>query len=62
MTLLKLYPPPPPPPPPPALVPQVGFTAMAKEVEPSAVMTLLNQLFTMFDKICEEQGVQKVGR
>lgn len=37
-----------------------GFTSMAKEVEPEAVMTFLNQLFTLFDKLCDTYGVQKV--
>jgi class 3 adenylate cyclase len=38
----------------------VGFTAMSKTVEPQAVMTLLNQLFTIFDALCDVYGVQKV--
>lgn len=38
----------------------VGFTAMANEVEPEAVMVLLNQLFTIFDTLCDIYGVQKV--
>ena len=33
---------------------------MSKEVEPRAVMTFLNQLFTLFDRICDVHGVQKV--
>ena len=33
---------------------------MSKEVEASAVMTFLNHLFTLFDRICEEQGVHKL--
>ncbi len=33
---------------------------MAKEVEPEAVMTFLNKLFTLFDKKCDAHGVQKV--
>ena len=33
---------------------------MAKNVEPTAVMTFLNQLFTLFDQICDMHGVQKV--
>ena len=37
-----------------------GFTSMAKEVEPKAVMTFLNKLFTLFDQICDVHGVQKV--
>ena len=38
----------------------VGFTTMSKEVEASVVMTFLNHLFTLFDRICEEQGVHKL--
>ena len=38
----------------------LGFTSMAKNVEPTAVMTFLNQLFTLFDQICDMHGVQKV--
>ena len=37
-----------------------GFTTMSKEVEASTVMTFLNQLFTLFDRICEECGVHKL--
>ena len=37
-----------------------GFTTMSKEVEASVVMTFLNQLFTLFDRICEENGVHKL--
>ena len=33
---------------------------MAKEVDPKTVMTFLNQLFTLFDKICDVHKVQKV--
>ena len=33
---------------------------MSKEVEASVVMTFLNQLFTLFDRICEENGVHKL--
>ena len=33
---------------------------MAKEVEPKVVMTFLNQLFTLFDELCDSHGVQKV--
>ena len=40
----------------------VSFTSMAKEVEPQAVMTFLNTLFTCLDRICDDYGVQKVER
>lgn len=38
----------------------VGFTSMAKQVEPQVVMTFLNQLFTVFDSMCGVYGAQKV--
>ncbi|GAX81666.1 hypothetical protein CEUSTIGMA_g9094.t1 [Chlamydomonas eustigma] len=38
----------------------VGFTDMSKQVEPSQVMTFLNQLFSMFDQMVDPLGVQKV--
>ena len=33
---------------------------MSKEVEPRAVMTFLNKLFSLFDSLCDALGVQKV--
>ena len=33
---------------------------MAKQVEPQVVMTFLNQLFTIFDSLCDVYGAQKV--
>ena len=33
---------------------------MAKQVEPQTVMTFLNQLFTIFDSLCDVYGAQKV--
>ena len=33
---------------------------MAKQVEPQLVMTFLNQLFTVFDSLCDVYGAQKV--
>ena len=33
---------------------------MSKDVAPHAVLTLLNQLFTHFDALCDVHGVQKV--
>ena len=35
---------------------------MSKEVEPSAVMKFLNDLFGSFDDLIEEYKVQKVGQ
>ena len=37
-----------------------GFTDMSKQVEPRQVMTFLNKLFTVFDKMVDTFGVQKV--
>ena len=33
---------------------------MAEQVEPQVVMTFLNQLFTVFDSLCDMYGAQKV--
>ena len=38
----------------------VGFTSMSKEVNANQVMTLLNTLFTMFDKLAGAHKVHKV--
>ena len=38
----------------------VGFTAMAKDVAPDLVMRYLNELFTVFDALCEKHGVHKL--
>ena len=37
-----------------------GFTDMSKQVEPKQVMTFLNKLFTVLDKMVDTFGVQKV--
>ena len=37
-----------------------GFTDMSKQVEPRQVMTFLNKLFTVLDKMVDTFGVQKV--
>ncbi|EFJ48573.1 guanylyl and adenylyl cyclase family member, partial [Volvox carteri f. nagariensis] len=37
-----------------------GFTPMCKEVEPRAVMVMLNELFTRFDALLDVFGVRKV--
>lgn len=39
----------------------VGFTSMSKEVEPSAVMTFLNELYSQFDQLVDERGLYKLG-
>ncbi|KAG1671140.1 hypothetical protein FOA52_005394 [Chlamydomonas sp. UWO 241] len=38
----------------------VGFTAMSKDVGPHEVLTLVNDLFTRFDALCDVHAVQKV--
>ena len=36
----------------------VGFTSMSKEVAPSAVMSYLNDLFTLMDDLVDEHQVR----
>ena len=38
----------------------VGFTSMSKQVKPEAVMTFLNELFSIFDNLTDKYGVQKI--
>lgn len=38
----------------------VGFTAFAMHVEPTVVVDLLNQLFSTFDDLTEELGLEKI--
>ncbi len=38
----------------------VGFTAFAMHVEPTVVVDLLNQLFSTFDDLAEELGLEKI--
>lgn len=38
----------------------VGFTSLARERGPKALVALLNELFTAFDSLCEDHGVEKI--
>ena len=38
----------------------VGFTRFSSQVDPSTVMSFLNELFTSFDQLCETFSVYKV--
>lgn len=38
----------------------VGFTSMSKEVEPSAVMNFLNELYECFDTLCDDYNMYKL--
>lgn len=38
----------------------VGFTAFAQDLEPGVVVDLLNQLFSRFDDVVEELGLEKI--
>lgn len=38
----------------------VGFTALAREVGPKALVALLNELFSTFDSQCEAHGLEKI--
>ena len=37
-----------------------GFTSMSKAVSPAQVMDLLNELFTLFDKLARQYNVSVV--
>jgi len=38
----------------------VNFTVLASETKPDKLVTLLNQIFSCFDAICEKHGVEKI--
>jgi class 3 adenylate cyclase len=38
----------------------VGFTALAQEMGPRALVSLLNRLFSAFDSLCEKHGLEKI--
>ena len=38
----------------------VGFTSMSKQVSPVAVMTFLNEIFSLFDRLTDKYGIQKI--
>ena len=38
----------------------VGFTAFSAQVDPFTVMTFLNDLFAMFDGLCDDYNVHKI--
>ena len=38
----------------------VGFTALAGRLDPAATAALLNRVFTRFDALCHEHGVEKI--
>ncbi len=37
-----------------------GFTAMSARTSPEALVTMLNELFSMFDKLAEQHGLEKI--
>jgi class 3 adenylate cyclase len=38
----------------------VGFTALSQRTSPEALVTMLDQLFSVFDKLAEEHGLEKI--
>jgi class 3 adenylate cyclase len=38
----------------------VGFTGLSQQMEPAALVELLNRVFTIFDQLAERHGVEKV--
>jgi len=38
----------------------VGFTPLSEELPPDTVVELLNEVFTYFDGLCEQYGVEKI--
>jgi adenylate cyclase len=38
----------------------VGFTSVASKTSPEAVVTMLNEVFSMFDKLAEQHGLEKI--
>jgi len=38
----------------------VGFTTVASKTTPEALVTMLNELFSMFDKLAEKHGLEKI--
>ena len=39
---------------------QVGYTCVASQLSPRQVITLLNELFSVFDELTQRNGVYKV--
>lgn len=38
----------------------VGFTQLSSSISPIVLLDLLNQIFTAFDRLCEEHGLEKI--
>jgi len=38
----------------------VGFTTIASQEPPERVVTMLDEIFTIFDKVCEKYGMEKI--
>jgi class 3 adenylate cyclase len=38
----------------------VGFTTVASKTSPEALVTMLNEVFSMFDKLAEQHGLEKI--
>jgi class 3 adenylate cyclase len=39
---------------------EVGFTSMTKEMQPERLVRMINQLFSEFDNLCEQHGIEKI--
>ncbi|MCW5806862.1 MAG: HAMP domain-containing protein [Deltaproteobacteria bacterium] len=38
----------------------VGFTSLSQRTSPEALVTMLNELFSMFDRLAEQHGLEKI--
>lgn len=38
----------------------VGFTALSSRAKPAETVKMLNEIFTMFDELCERNGVERI--
>jgi hypothetical protein len=39
---------------------EAGFTSLTKELQPERLVTMINQLFSEFDNLCEQHGIEKI--
>jgi class 3 adenylate cyclase len=39
---------------------EAGFTSLTKELQPERLVRMINQLFSEFDNLCEQHGIEKI--
>jgi class 3 adenylate cyclase len=39
---------------------EAGFTSLTKELHPESLVRMINQLFSEFDNLCEQHGIEKI--